>query len=165
MDNNKINKNYQFDMKRSISFYKKGLYSFDSIVMLLFSEIKKYNYFKFDNKYKLNLLNKIRRLDKKERKIKEELVLKRLQNILKICIKLEKNNILEEVNELIKTTPYTILDIEKKEYSKEELLNVLSDRINFIKKSNLNKNIKNLTIERLLDAYNEINNIRVKKLK
>ena len=163
MDNSKFK--HQIDIKESIKFYRKGLYSFDSIVILLFSEINKYNDFNFSNTYKLNLLNKIKRLDKETRIVKQELVLKRLQNILNICIKLEKNNVIEEVNEIIKTTPYSVLGIKNKDYSKEELLDILSCKINFIKSSNISNNIKNITIEKLLDAYNDINKKMVKKLK
>ncbi len=51
-------------------------------------------------------------------------------------------------------TPYTILGISQKDYSKEELLDIVADRINKLECNN-EKNRKN-KIDEILDAYNEI---------
>jgi len=53
-------------------------------------------------------------------------------------------------------TSYGILGIEEKEYSKEELLEIVKDRINLINRNTINKEIKNEQIDSILVAYNDI---------
>lgn len=57
-------------------------------------------------------------------------------------------------NEII--TPYTILKIEEKEYSKEELLNLISRRINYVKNHIIDEVEQQSMIDMILDAYNDI---------
>ena len=51
-------------------------------------------------------------------------------------------------------TPYTILGIEKKDYTKEELLEIIGKKINFLLNHEIDK--KNEKIDEILDVYNEI---------
>lgn len=60
-------------------------------------------------------------------------------------------------------TPYTILGIEEKEYTKEELLEIVKNKINFIKSQGLDKVKKEEEINKILDSYNEIIGIHNKK--
>lgn len=55
-----------------------------------------------------------------------------------------------------KITPYTILDIEEKEYTKEELLDLVGKRISYIKSKESNYQLLQQQIDDILDAYNEI---------
>jgi len=50
----------------------------------------------------------------------------------------------------------SVLCIEEKEYTKEELLITVGKRINFYKSLNLSKDIEDVFINDVLDAYNEI---------
>lgn len=53
-------------------------------------------------------------------------------------------------------TPYDILGIDEKEYSKEQLLNLISRRINYVK-SHVKDEVKQQSmIDSILDAYNDI---------
>lgn len=56
--------------------------------------------------------------------------------------------------------PYKVLGISENEYTKEQLLNVLKSSINKLKPVK-NKQKKNLLIDQVLDAYNDIINKRV----
>lgn len=51
-------------------------------------------------------------------------------------------------------TPYTILGIEEKKYTKEELLEIIGKKINFLLNHEIDK--KNKKIDEILDAYNEL---------
>lgn len=57
---------------------------------------------------------------------------------------------------LEKITPFQILRIEEREYTKEELLEIVSKRINFIKKYGINKKGTEKEIDEILSAYNEL---------
>lgn len=60
-------------------------------------------------------------------------------------------------------TPYTILGIGEKEYTKEELLEIISKKIKFIQDHGIDKDqIKN-EIDKILDAYNELTRTSSKK--
>ena len=67
-----------------------------------------------------------------------------------------KSNISRDEVKLEWDTPYTILGIEEKEYTKEELLDVVGKKINFIKDHEIDKAKINDKIYKVLDAYNEI---------
>ena len=53
-------------------------------------------------------------------------------------------------------TPYTILGIEEKDYTKEELLDIVAKRINFIKAHGINKEEMDKEIDDILGAYNDL---------
>lgn len=60
-------------------------------------------------------------------------------------------------------TPYSILGIEEKEYTKEELLDIVKQRVNFINKHGINKVKIKKEIDKILDAYNELTKASNKK--
>lgn len=60
-------------------------------------------------------------------------------------------------------TPYTILGIEEKEYTKEELLEIVGKKINFIKNHGIDKEEMQRDIDNILDAYNELTKQSSKK--
>lgn len=55
-------------------------------------------------------------------------------------------------------TPYKVLGIEEKEYTKEELLGIISKKIKCIKEHGINKEQMKNDIDSVLDAYNELTN-------
>lgn len=59
-------------------------------------------------------------------------------------------------NKIIYTTPYTILGIDEGEYSKEELLNILTKKINLVRNQVSSEKEKQQSIDEILDAYNDI---------
>ncbi len=52
--------------------------------------------------------------------------------------------------------PYTTLSIEEKEYTKEELLEIITKRIKFIQGCGFDKEVSKNHIDQILDAYNEL---------
>ena len=60
-------------------------------------------------------------------------------------------------------TPYIILGIEEKEYTKEELLQIISKRIKFIQNHGIDKEQMKNDIDKILDAYNELTKNSSKK--
>ena len=60
-------------------------------------------------------------------------------------------------------TPYTILGIEEKDYSNEELLEIVGKKIKFIKDHGIDKKKINEEINIILDAYNELTKTSNKK--
>ena len=53
-------------------------------------------------------------------------------------------------------TSYGILGIEEKEYTKEDLLDIVKDRVNLINRKITNKELKKEQIDNILGAYNDI---------
>lgn len=74
----------------------------------------------------------------------------------------KKNNsdIVALAEKIISETPYTILNIEEKKYTKQELLKIVGERINSIGYSELTKEEKDTETDKVLDAYNEINKLK-----
>jgi len=60
-------------------------------------------------------------------------------------------------------TPYIILGIEEKEYTKEELLKIINKRIKFIQDHGIDKEQMKNDIDKILDAYNELTKNSSKK--
>ena len=60
-------------------------------------------------------------------------------------------------------TPYTILGIEEREYTKEELLEMMSKKIKFIQDHGIDKEQKKKDIDKILDAYKELTKTSCKK--
>lgn len=60
-------------------------------------------------------------------------------------------------------TPYSILGIEEKEYTEEELLEIIVKKINFIKEHGIDKEEMQRNIDSILDAYNELTKTSSKK--
>lgn len=70
--------------------------------------------------------------------------------------KLDKQLIINEAENMFNKTPYSILGITEDEYTKEELLNIVGNKINILKESKYDNITKELKINEILDAYNEI---------
>ena len=67
-------------------------------------------------------------------------------------LKINQNFILEWQE----ITPYTILSIEEKGYTQEELLEIIAKKIKFIQRCKIDKEIAKNHIDQILDAYNEL---------
>lgn len=65
--------------------------------------------------------------------------------------------------EIKETTPYIVLGIQAKEYSKEELLQIIGKKINFIKDHYIDQQQMKFDIDKILDTYNMIMKTSSKK--
>ena len=59
--------------------------------------------------------------------------------------------------------PYTILGIEEKEYTNDELLEIISKKIKLIQENSTDKEKMKNDIDKILDAYNELTKTNNKK--
>ncbi len=77
--------------------------------------------------------------------------------LLEFCVNryLSKNDIKSPKIEWEEITPYTILGLSDGDYSKDELLNAVADKINEIELVD-NDEIKREKTDEVLDAYNDI---------
>jgi len=77
----------------------------------------------------------------------------------------QKNNEIGFKLEYEEITPYKVLGIVEKEYTKEEMLEIVSKKIKFIKNYCATEEESEIYIDKVLDAYNEIIDFNNKKIK
>lgn len=167
LSNDELISSFFYDVKDNCYI---GLYNEDNITVLRVQIYKieeeiistgKCEYASFFNFYdkanksvnfkkQVSLQNSENKLNKKEN-LKVQLneiskKLKELESTKKNKVKLEWDVV----------TPYNILGIDEKDYTKQELLKILSDRVNKENAKKINHKKKVKRIDSYLDAYNEI---------